>query len=375
MANLRVKLGLALWGVGWLATSLISLFSHRSVTPAYRGAAAAWLQQQDMYLGSGFFYFPQFVFLFLPFHALPVAAGEMAWRLVSVSLLVWGLWRMLALSFSPVERGRAFLIATLLVLVPALDAMRNGQANVIFAALTLLAASRLSGSEDKKTAASASYFLIGSLAAKPIGIVMIGLAGLSSARMRWRLAGLMLLFLALPFLGSPLDNVTGQYESMFRQLAASSVSKENHFADFNGLLRVFDAELKGTASLLMRAGAGLAVAGVWLWAARRNRAGDRGFILLGLTVSYLLLFNPMTEQNSVVIAAPWMALFALRLLILEHRPVAARTLAGLLLSMTLLPELLRKLSPDLGLWWHPTVMLIFLAVFLSWIFSSSTQKV
>ena len=376
MTNPRVKISLSLWGVAWAVTSALSVLSHRSVTPAYHGAVEAWIQHLDLYADSGFFYFPQFVYLFFPFHVLPTVAGELLWRLISVALLVCGIWRLLTQDHLAVDRGRAFLMATLIVLFPALDAMRNGQANVIFAGLTMLAAADLSRIElDKKAATSAGIFLIGSLAAKPIGIVMMGLASLSSPALRWRLAVLMVLFIALPYLFSPAWYATRQYESLVQHLSTVSVLSENRFADFNGLLRAFGYELTGASSLAIRAGTGLGIAAIWLLVSRRCRPADRGFILLTLTTGYLLLFNPMTEQNSVVIAAPAMTLFAIRLLMIEKRPVLAWTLIGGILSMTLLPELLRKTSPDFGLWWHPAVMLAFLAVFLWWLGRTHLQAI
>src|SRR5271167_3259505 len=81
-------------------------------------------------------YFPQFVFFFMPFYALPQPWCDIAWRIFSAALFVGGLWRLLRLL--PVESSRVtrlFFYLTVIALSQTLDALHNGQANLVFAGL------------------------------------------------------------------------------------------------------------------------------------------------------------------------------------------------------------------------------------------------
>ena len=133
----------------WLLTVLVAAIGgvagHRTVTDVYHGAVEHWLSGQDLY-GGGFQYPPTFVLLFAPFHALPHAFGEYLWRGLSALLLAIGCWRLLGLQVTtPARRRRLFLWLSLPVLLTAFDAFRNGQANVLFGALTVLGACALAG--------------------------------------------------------------------------------------------------------------------------------------------------------------------------------------------------------------------------------------
>ena len=363
----------------WLLTVLVAAIGgvagHRTVTDVYHGAVEHWLSGQDLY-GGGFQYPPTFVLLFAPFHALPHAFGEYLWRGLSALLLAIGCWRLLGLQVTtPARRRRLFLWLSLPVLLTAFDAFRNGQANVLFGALTVLGACALAGRSGAAPRLNQAALLL-TLACliKPFGIVTMLLAVLAWPALAWRFAALILLGLALPYLTAPADYVDQQYRLMASHLAAMSHNPEARFADFNDLLRVLHLAVPPGWCLLLRAGAGLAFAWIWAWAWLRARAGaaspsptpagaSPALTLYALSAAYLMLFNPMTEQNSYVIAAPFMALLAVGAAGRAFALPVRIALMVLLLSLTVLPEALRHAAPDFGLWWHPLAMVVFTAVF------------
>ena len=364
-ANGYLKSAILIWvlTMGFICAGLIFGFSRRNVTPDYHNAVQRWMAGQSVF--GSFHYFPQFVFMFFPFHVLPVPWGDVVWRLLSSGLFAWGLWRLIGLVDSRRNTSRLFFFATLIVLVPSFDALRNGQANVIFAAFTIHAAYSLAQS---RWSAAAAWMLL-ALVAKPIGLVMILLAVLVYRDLIWRLAIGIALFLVLPFAFGRAGYVWSQYSESIRHLLDLSVITENRFADLNGLLRKLGFGLTGRVSQAVRVVAGGVTAIVWRLGARRLSQPEQACFLLALATTYLMLFNPMTEENGYVIVMPALAYYALRFLLVEERPLLGWGLVLGGLSIGILPEPLRKIIPDFGLWWRPIIMVFFSGILLGWFFS------
>lgn len=364
-ANGYLKLAILVWilTMGFICAGLVFGFSHRNVTPDYHTAVRKWMAG-ELVFGS-FHYFPQFIFMFFPFHILPTPLGDVAWRLLSSGLLAWGLWRLISLVDSRRNTSQLFFFATLIVLVPSFDALRNGQANVIFAAFTIHAAYSLAQSRWNAAAA----WLLLALVAKPLGLVMILLAVLVYRDLIWRLAIGLVLFLAFPFVFGRAAYVWSQYSESMHHLRELSVITENRFADLNGLLRKLGIGLTGAVSRVVRLAAGALTAVVGWLGARRLHQPEQACFLLALATTYLMLFNPMTEENSYVIVLPALAYYALRLLLIEGRRFLGWGLIIGGVSTGLLPEPLRKVIPDFGLWWRPIIMLFFGGILVRWLFS------
>jgi hypothetical protein len=85
-----------------------------------------------------------------------------------------------------------------------------------------------------------------------------------------------------------------------------------------------------------------------------------------LGTGYLMLFNPMTEENSYGILAPALAAWAV-LFLFQPDLRAARPLgwaiAAMALSMGLLPNILHPIFGNyFALFWHPFMTIVFLAM-------------
>jgi len=303
-------LAFAMWIVPLLviAGMVIHDPSRRSVVPVYHQAVENWWAQQSLYAGWSYHYLPQFAVLFMPFHLLPSPVGDVLWRFVSVGLLVGGIWRLSRQQFGK-EAPRAFLLITLLAMPLTLGALRNGQANVAFAALTLQAVACLLPQQWWAAAA----FMVLAAAVKQFGIVPILLAAVVYSPLRWRIALWIVALAGLPFLfGSP-AYVICQYREVFEHFGACAGVTGHWYADLSGIVRTFGGELHAGFSKWMRVWAGGAILGVWWLGARRLADPVRAMWLHGLATSYLMLFNPMTEANSYVIVAPafgWWAVWA-----------------------------------------------------------------
>jgi alpha-1,2-mannosyltransferase len=368
--DLYMRAAILLWAIFLSGVCVLvyrSPWSH-SVTGVYHWAVLTWFAQQPL-RDVAWHYFPQFVFFFMPFYALPQPWCDIVWRVFSTAVFVTGLWRLVRLL--PVKSSRAtrlYFYLTLIALSQSLDALRNGQANLVFAGLCVHAAVSLARSHWWP----ATLFLLAAVVAKPLGLVMIGLAALAYRTIIWRLLVGGAVLLALPFFFNPPSYVYGESVQSVRHLYDISSTAENRFADINGLLRALGLGLSGRASQLLRMLATAATA--WLSVVGAKRAtsdAKKAIYILGLSTIFLVLFNPMTEKNSYVIVIPVVALVAILFLLSPQRHTLGWALALMGGSMGAIPELFRKQAPGLGLWWGPLMILAFAAVFVSEYFRGS----
>lgn len=331
---------------------------HRTVTPLYHETAANWWLRQPLYQGpSGMNYLPPFALLFSPFHMLPLVVAEILWRWTAAAGLAGGLWLMLRRT-TDTSAVRAFALISLVVAPLTMAALRNGQANAHFAAALLLAAAGLARGRWWP----ATVCLALSLAIKPLGLAALGLAVMVFPRLWWRLPVGALIVLLIPFLCAPTGYVEAQYAAAWQNLSLCAAVAERRFADLNGLLGTFGAPLTGNVSLAVRGLAGLMFAGLCWFVGQRLEPRRQALLWLAAAAAYLMLFNPMTEANSYVILAPALGLWAWDFA-QTGRPRLAWTLAAMLLSMGLLPNLVRPwLGNAFALAWHPAMTLVFLGV-------------
>ena len=97
--------------------------SEHSLYPVFAGAARHWWADQPIYADylhsaeiDAFRYSPTFAVAFTPFYVLGDRLGGMAWTVVSVGLLVWGLrvlWRDVLPGDWPPHREGLFLLLVL----------------------------------------------------------------------------------------------------------------------------------------------------------------------------------------------------------------------------------------------------------------------
>lgn len=355
-----LRFGWALWILSWLTIGVmvVSRPSHRTVTHLYHDAVERWEGRESIYDGpQGMNYLPAFVPLFAPYHALPLRAGDVLWRTTAFAAFCFGFWWFTRRSTGESD-DRMFALVTLLGLPLCLGALRNGQANAHLGAVLLLAAVCLT----TRRWGAASALLALSVAIKPLGLAAVGLAFATYPGLWWRLLIGLLAALAFPFAFGPAGYVQDQYLAAYANLRECSTITENRFADINGLLRALGMPVQGMASILLRAGAGIAGAAFCFFQVRNLRDRERALGWLIFSAGYLMLFNPMNEKNSYAILGPAFALWVWHLFAKVGRPLGW-LLVGAPISMSLLPNLLRPwLGNAFALFWHPAITLLFLGL-------------
>jgi hypothetical protein len=347
---MRVGIGLWLLALAVVSVLVIRDPHQRSVTPVFHLAVERWGNHALYSDPRGFHYLPQFALLFAPFHTLPVPIGDLLWRAASVAAVLFGVLgfaRRSSAAHSDFVAGLALALAVW----PCLGAVRNGQTNLAFGGLLVIAAVLLS--DERWTAAAAVLVLL--VAVKPLGLVVVLLAPWGYPRLAAPLAAGLAALAALPFLFAPPAWVLAQYHDAAVHLTAWSATNETRFADLAALLRRAGVPISGGAATAVRAACGAATLGLWIVAARRRPEPKRALTLALLAAVYLLLFNPMTEKNTYAIAAPALGLAAAWSFD-AGKPEVGWLFAAALLSIGVFPEAFHRIDPDLGLWWDPLAM-------------------
>ena len=366
--------------IAWLAWAVLLLImvalvlagNRRTVTGNYRDAALLWFRGGDMYTGTGtgFLYLPQAAILFAPFAWMPVKLGEIAWRAVSIGAFAIGLRRYASLA-GRASGGELFPLMTALSLPLAFSCFRNGQSTILIAALMMIAVADLA---DRRWGRSAAWLSLG-LALKPLVIVLTLLAGALYKPMRGRLLAGTAVVLASPFLFQAPAYVVSQYQSCAASMQATArLGLEAYWAHFFGMLKVAGASVSPSVQTVVR----LLAAGGTLWLCRLARerctAEQTGVWLYALSVCYLMLFNPRTENNTYAMLGPAIAAFCGRALLVERRPKVALALALAAIGIVGSHQITKGITPpSQSVWLAPLVCTGFSA-FLAYTLTTRQER-
>jgi len=335
---------------------------HRTITGVYHEASEAWWQNQNLYRTgpgpAGFYYLPQFAILFAPFHAIPTPVGDILWRWLSLGVLVHGWWKLTRL-VSTNNPDRLFFWSSVLGIASCLASIRNGQANVILAGLFVQAVACLIQARWWL----ASLCLIVAIALKPLGLVMLVLALFGYPPIRSKVLIAAVAFVLLPFCCAAPGYVLSQLYNGYVSLWNASLITPREFADISGLLKAAGVELSQTVSQWARVTAGALTLVCWWLGIRRTDEPFRGLLLLALSTACLMLFNPMTEANSYVLLAPAVAIVAVHCMETDLLWLG-RIFAGIIVSIGVLPELVRRQYSHVALWWNPLMTILFIVLLL-----------
>jgi hypothetical protein len=303
----------AAW-IGWIAFCLLAALKtvlavqDSPVNRSYSYGAKLWWMHEDLYdgAGTGFIYLPQSAVLQLPFIFLPGPAHDYSWRIVTIGLFALGIWKLSRLG----NRRAAvaiFPLVTLLTLPKTWTVAVNGQATPAMAGLMMLAMASIARRNWWQAVAA----LLGALAFKPLAIVLVLLAGALHSPLRWRLLVGLAVFLAVPFLTQDPQYVIAQYSGFIENLHDSAqVGHTREWPQLFSLLQVLGIELSEHARLVTQVAAGL-VTLMAAWQVRQKfHAREAALLVYSLATTYLLLFNPRTENNTYSMLVPAIAVFA-----------------------------------------------------------------
>lgn len=355
--------------VAWLLfTVAIIIFSdpHRTVSYNYWLAAQHWLTAQPLYSsnGKGFIYLPQSAIFYIPLAKLSFAVSEWFWK--SFSLIAFGVGiGLIASQIAVVNRQSSQWIFGLLIVLAiplSFDSARNGQMHILMMALMMFTAVALT----KKNWTIAGLLLIIAFFLKPTALVFLLLAaGLFFKKLWHGLLMFALLFLSLPFLTQSNEYVIQQYQAAMFMLSSSANLGTLHPQDWAQLFNLF-SQFGWNIPMLWQNLIRLLAALIFLgWALRIKKSYDLPQTVLwwlSLSVIYLVLFNPRTENNDYVMLTP-----AIGFLISKAIEQRQKIILGILYLIPLgiiFSFYLSFLFPGHRNWAAPLMGMIFLVVMI-----------
>ncbi len=362
--------------------------ADRTVTPVYSQAAQNWWNEEPLYSGTGdgFLYFPQSVFLYTPFiwQSFPedrnafrnepisktmfshirLRVAEALYRIVSVGLLGFGIWKISEALTIPGQKS-IFFCVSLLSLPASMTAASNGQFNVLLAATFLLSTAAIVG----RRWWWATFWLMLGLAAKPHGIIPILLFGVLIPSLGWRLMVGFAAFILIGFAHWNPAYVLDQWKGALHQIQTSTTPSANRYDDIAGMFRTFGVNLSDQFWFIVRAI--FALITLWMaWVFRKHISNQLAPLLIAAAATaYMMIFNPRTESNTFVVVAPFIGCLAA----LSIRDGLKNWIPGLLIFFCIALGSDNYPFYDLTrIWWKPFITCLFFSLLLYWAIRKKT---
>jgi hypothetical protein len=354
--------------IGWAALFLMVaaiIFSgtNRTVVPSYRIAALNWLAGRGLYDGTGiggFVYFPQAAILFVPFALLPPALGEVLWRLVIIGAFAAGLRGFAALAGEKTGK-ELFPLMTLVAIPLAWDCARNGQATLIMTGFMLLAVTDAARNSWWR----ATMWLALGVAIKPLAIVLVLLIAAIDRPATWRVLLGMIILALLPFAIQHPAYVLQQYSACLQNMTTAAhiaVAAHGWTSPFTALRAVAGVDVPERIQTVMRLVGAAVTLGLCFFTRRRHDAARSAAFLFSLTVLYLMLFSPRTENNTYAMLGPAMGVFLAEAFLVEKRTGEGILLTGMVSALVGSRLIEHLLAPNAeAIWLSPLIAGCFFA--------------
>jgi hypothetical protein len=285
------------WIILLIAVSILVVHTPlRSIFDAYRDGVHRWWAGQPLYNAAdprGFVYLTSSPLLFTPFVLLGAPWDDLLWRLCSVALFLFGVWRLLRIIVP--ERAPIAMAVIMLLILPAAGVnVQRGQAEMAMAGMMFPGAA---DAAQRRWWRGAAMLCLG-FALKPLALVLILLYGALFRPLRLPLAIGVLVVLAAPFLHADPAYVLAQDRAMIDTLLFAAQPGITRFNDIAMMLHRFGIDLPPTVMLAIRVGAAALTLWLALAAVRRMPHEEAAITVLALAVTYLVVFNPRTELGS-----------------------------------------------------------------------------
>lgn len=309
-SRLIIGLAAALWAGLVLGASIaVSYQPIRSIFDVYRDAVTHWWAAEPLYRPGmrAFVYLTSSPLIFTPFAALGPPRDDVAWRVFSVAVFLWGVFRLVRL-VRPSDAGVALAIILLLVLPCAGVDVQRGQASVAMAGWVFLGAAEAAGQRWGR----ATLWLCLALALKPLALVPLLLFAAAFPPLRLPLTGGVAVVLAVPFLHPAPSYVAAQEVAMVQTLTHAAALGVTRFNDIAMMLDRFGIDLPAPVLLASRAVAAAGALALTMVVARRAAARTCALLVLAIAMTYLMLFNPRTELGNYLELAAVIGVFMVR---------------------------------------------------------------
>lgn len=298
--------------IGGIAIKHVTAERGHSVLPIYLQAGERWAKGEELYRPfaspselDAFRYSPPIAACFQVLGWFSPRIAALLWLTASTGLFLTALqlWNMRGLprSLSPDERAWLFL----LVLPAAGIGLHSGQTNAIVCGLLLGAATCIL--RHFWTPGSICLAIACLLKVYPLALALLFII-LHPRPLVWRMALVVLAGLATPFLLQDSEYVIQQYAHWLNYLAIedrSLIPLPLAARDFGLLIRLYDLSITPLAYVGIRITAAALIACLALEYRRRGWPECKLLtFLLGLGMSWMILFGSAAESSTYVLIAP-----------------------------------------------------------------------
>lgn len=323
-----IRLTFILWAIYFVGICIAVAVQprDRTVTDVYRTAVDNFWSSKPLYRLEdlhGFLYLPHTAVSFTPLAWPPFLLGEWLWRLVGMAALFRGvylLWSRFVLPEVPAREGQDLaatgrirdayrwsfwlVLMSVVVFVTAAGSSKTGQVNSLMGGLMIMAAVDLLDGKHWRSA----LWLGLTFAFKPTVLPMVFIVGAIIPRARLPMLAAIVLPLGLAWINPDWSYVASAHRLWVTKMFGPAVPKEGDWSDIAGLVRPI-TDWVGVQiprvgySVLRLICAGLALAGSY-WAGKRLGLRRAAFVLVSLSIIWIMLCNPRTEGNTYAIMAP-----------------------------------------------------------------------
>jgi hypothetical protein len=310
------RAAILLWVVVLAASCVRCLVGHSErnvgIFAVYAEAGRHWFSGADLYppkdAWDSFLYSPAVAAGLVPYSLLPLAVGNVLWRLtVGGAFLAALWWWSRAVLPSALTRKQRALVFLLVVPVTAMTVL-DGQAGGLVAAAVLLAVA--AAAEERWGFAAAFATLACLLKVYPIALLLLLIVAYPR-RATWPAVAAVVAGLALPFLFQRPAYIADQYGKWLGMMAASDRQGWNldiANRDVAILFRAWGAPLDHHVWLIAQLGAAASAAAL-CFAAKQAGWQRRTllFMLQGLATCWMTLFGPVVESFTYILIGPTLA--------------------------------------------------------------------
>ncbi|MBV9488179.1 MAG: DUF2029 domain-containing protein [Verrucomicrobia bacterium] len=303
---------IALWTMVLLIVCIriARLYPQHDVFVTYVSAGRKWMESQALYSTTrGFVYSPLVAACFAPFSWFPGWIGAIVWRLLNAATFCWAVSWWLKVGLPPEIPRTAYPLVFLLLLPLALGNINNGQVNPAIIGLLMVAI--LAAHLKRWTLSAVCIGISAYLKIYPLSVGLL-LVLIFPRQLSWRLALVLIVFAALPFLLQQPAYVQEQYQRWFSTRAADDRRMNMDIAprDLAMVLKLVHIHLSSHAFMFLQVLAGAALAALCAFGRWFRRWSDERVLtcIFALGSCWMLLFGPATESATYVMLAPALVL-------------------------------------------------------------------
>lgn len=335
-------------------------FHPNTVSDIYYTASKNWLNSKPLYnlQGNGFIYFPTSAVLMTPFCIFNIPIFNIIFRLIFIILFIYGISLFSKLLNNNTDQKAAFNIISITCIPLSIANLDLGQLHYLITGILLIAIYTI---YTKKYWLSA-FLLALSIALKPIFIPVYLISFAIFPKLRSKIIIWTLFFMILPFLTQSPNYVLSQYIECYKNLIIAAnigiTQKQNWAQIFNSLYTITGLDLSSSIQLFISFIIAILCLITSYYLYKKNNLKQSLPLIFLLSMLYITLFNPKTENNDYIIIIPFLGYYLTKTIINKNYKYTALIFISYIL-ICLNHALSDLIIHNKNIWLKPIVSAIF----------------